>query len=115
MIRLFREQDKEVLHRLLETFKMALVRRTATVQYEASTLPAAQMSQKVPPEKFTKQQQCRSRLDGGVELDGTSRQLLEVTEEELPGHHVLEKRRAAAEGRAPPSYYSQAHRRYIDG
>ena len=94
---------------------MALIRCAETIQYEASTLPATQMSQKVLPEQITKQQQCRSRLDGGVELDRTSLQLLGVMEEELPGHHVLEKRRAAAEGRAPLSYYSQAHRRYLDG
>ena len=60
------------------------------------------------PEKFTAKQQKQSRLDGGVELDGSQRQLLPVTAPELPGHHELEQRRANAEGRAPVSMYTQA-------
>ena len=66
------------------------------------------MGQTVLPEKFTQKQQKHSRLDGGVELDGSQRQLLPVTAPELPGHHELEKRRANAEGRAPVSMYTQA-------
>ena len=50
-------------------------------------------------EKFARKQQLQSRLDGGVELDGSRRQLLETTPQELPGHHVLEHHRAHAEQR----------------
>ena len=78
-----------------------------SLQYEASTLPAAQMRQDVLREKFTRKQQLQSRLDGGVELDGSRRQLLETTPQELPGHHVLEHRRAHAEQRPLLSLYSQ--------
>lgn len=66
------------------------------------------MNQTVLPEKFTKKQQYQSRLDGGVELDGSKREEVAITADELPGHHVLEHRRAATEGRAPVAMYSQA-------
>ena len=85
----------------------ALVACAATLQYEASTLPAVQMQQTVLPDKFTKKQQLRSRLDGGVELDGSVRPLLATKKDELPGHHVLEYRRAAEEERDPRPMYSQ--------
>ena len=78
-----------------------------SLQYEASTLPAAQMKQDVLPEKFTRKQQLQSRLDGGVELDGSRRQLLETTPQELAGHHVFEHRKAHEEGRPLLSVYSQ--------
>ena len=97
-----------MLHKLLREFKAALIRCAETLQYEASTLPAKQMGQTVLPEKFTKKQQYHSRLDGGIELDGSERTCLPITAEELPGHHVLEQRKAAAEGRPPLSMYSQA-------
>ena len=66
------------------------------------------MGQTVLPEKFTQKQQKHSRLDGGVDLDGSQRKHLLVTPPELPGHHELEKRKAIAEGRPPVSMYSQA-------
>ena len=75
------------------------------MQYEASTLPAKQMGQTVLPEKFTEKQQKQSRLDGGIELDGSQRKYLPVTAPELPGHHELEKRKANKEGRPPVSMY----------
>ena len=107
VVRLFREQDQTVLRSLLQKLRQAMISCAESLQYEASTLPAAQMKQAVLPEKFTKKQQLQSRLDGGVELDGSCRQLLETTPQELPGHHVLEHRRAHAEQRPPLSVYSQ--------
>ena len=108
IIEKFRTHNETALHNLFQDFKNALIRCAETLQYEASTLPAKQMGQTVLPEKFTAKQQKQSRLDGGVELDGSQRQLLPVTAPELPGHHELEKRRANAEGRAPVSMYTQA-------
>ncbi|MCS5703089.1 MAG: hypothetical protein NZ847_10770 [Acidobacteria bacterium] len=107
VIQLFNERDEAALHSLLDALKTALLRCAETLQYEASALPAAQMGQSVLPEKFTKKQQAQSRLDGGVELDGTSRPLLATTQEELPGHHVLEQRAAVAEARPPFPLFSQ--------
>ena len=108
MIELFRNSDSAALKSFFAAVKTALLSCAATLQYESSTLPAEQMGQTVLPEKFTKKQQYQSRLDGGVELDGTKREELAITADELPGHHVLEHRRAAAEGRAPVAMYSQA-------
>jgi len=108
VIELFRQQDPTVLHSLFQKLKVALIRCAETLQYEASTLPAKQMGQTVSPEKFTKKQQQQSRLDGGTELDGSQRKCLPLTEPELPGHHVLERRKAASEGRPWLSMYSQA-------
>jgi hypothetical protein len=107
VVRLFREQDQAVLHSLLEELKQALISCAESLQYEASTLPATQMGQVVLPEKFTKKQQIQSRLDGGLELDGSRRQLLETTSLEPPGHHVREHRRAHVEQRPPLSSHSQ--------
>ena len=81
--RLFREQDPTVLHGLLQKVKQAMISCAESLQYEASTLPAAQMRQDVLREQFTRKQQLQSRLDGGVELDGSRRQLLETTPQEL--------------------------------
>lgn len=106
-MRLFREKDKSVLHGLMLQLRDALISCAESLQYEASTLPATQMGQTVLPEKFTRKQQKQSRLDPGVELDGSHRRLLETTAQELPGHHVLEHRRAHAEKRSPLSLYSQ--------
>ena len=105
---MFRNQDSAALKSFFAAMKTALLSCAATLQYESSTLPAEQMNQTVLPEKFTKKQQYQSRLDGGVELDGTKREELAITADELPGHHVLEHRKAAAEGRAPVAMYSQA-------
>ncbi len=108
IVELFRNHDPTVLHNLFRDLKVALIRCAETLQYEASTLPAKQMGQTVLPEKFTKKQQYHSRLDGGIELDGSKREFLPITAQELPGHHILEQRKAAAEGRPPLSMYSQA-------
>ena len=108
IIEKFKKHDETGLHNLLQDLKVALIRCAETLQYEASTLPAKQMGQTVLPEKFTRKQQTHSRLDGGLELDGSERKLVEVTAPELPGHHELEKRRSHAEGRPAVSMYSQA-------
>ena len=41
------------------------------------------------------------------EVDGSTRQCLAITQQELPGHAVLEARAAAAESRQPFALYSQ--------
>lgn len=107
VVRLLRERDPAVLQSLLRELQQALISYAESLQYEASNLPATQMGQTVPPEKFTKKQQLHSRLDGGLELDGTHRQLLETTPQELPGHRVREHLRAHAEQRPLLSCYSQ--------
>ena len=108
IIEKFKSHDQTELYNLCQDLKVALIRCAETLQYEASTLPAKQMGQTVLPEKFTQKQQKHSRLDGGVELDGSNREFIPITAVELPGHHELEKRRAASDGRSVLSMYSQA-------
>ena len=55
VVRLFREKDSAVLHNLLQDLRQALIRCAESLQYEASTLPAAQMGQSVLPEKDSSQ------------------------------------------------------------
>ena len=53
---------------------------------------------RITKKKDTQKQESQSRVDGGIELDGSRRPFLAVTSPELPGHHELEKRKANAEG-----------------
>ena len=46
----FKDKDGAALHSLLKAMRDALVACAATLQYEASTLPAVQMQQTVLPE-----------------------------------------------------------------
>ena len=77
------------------------------LQYEAATLSATQMKQGVPAEKFTPRQQELSRLDGGLEIDGTQRRKLERTPDEPLGHIVAEEHRAALENRLVRNAYRE--------
>ena len=92
---------------LFAEFANALVECASTVQYEAATLSATQMKQEVPKEKFTPRQQELSRLDGGLELDGTKRDTLQPTPDEPLGHIVLEENRAALENRPVRNTYRE--------
>ena len=47
VVRLFREQDPAVLHGVLQKLRRAMISCVESLQYEASTLPAAQMKQDV--------------------------------------------------------------------
>ena len=85
----------------------ALVRCASTLQYEAATLPARQMQQRVPAEKFTPRQQELSRLDGGLEIDGTQRRKLEPTPEEPLGHIAAEEHQAALANRPVRNTYRE--------
>ena len=76
------ESQASALKEILVEASKALLRCASTVQYEAATLPARQMKQQLPREKFTLRQQQLSRLDGGLEIDGTERDKLEPTPEE---------------------------------
>ena len=83
----------------------ALIECAATLQYEAATLPATQLLQPGRPEKFTPRQQELSRLDGGMEIDGTTRDMLETTPDEPLGHIVAEQHKAILEGRPERNAY----------
>ena len=75
--------------------------------YDCATLPAEQLGEEVLPEPFSRKQQVQSRLDGGEEIDGSSRSSLDVTPSEPPGHVVRERTVAEAELRACRNFYSE--------
>ena len=97
-----------MLRSLLQELRQAMISCAESLQYEASTLPAEQMRQGVLPEQFIRKQQMQSRLDGGFEFGGTRRHVLPITQEELPGHHVLEHCRAHAGRRQPLCFFASA-------
>ena len=93
------ESQASALKEFLAEASKALLRCASTLQYEAATLPARQMKQEVPREKFTLRQQQLSRLDGGLEIDGTERDKLEPTPEEPLGHIAAEANAAVLANR----------------
>ena len=101
------ETGTSPLSEFLAKASKALVRCASTLQYEAATLPAKQMKQVVPAEKFTHRQQQLSRLDGGLEIDGTKRNTLEPTPEEPLGHIAAEEDAAAVANRPTRNTYRE--------
>ena len=97
--------EPTVLRILLQEVGQAMISCAESLQYEASTLPAEQMKQGMLPDTFFRKQQMQSRLDGGFEIDDSRRHRLPITQEEPPGHHVLEHCRAHAERRQPLSFF----------
>ena len=75
--------------------------------YDSATLLANQLGEEVLPEPFSNKQQVQSRLDGGEEIDGSRRTLLEVTAPEPQGHVVRERTVAEAELRACRNFYRE--------
>ena len=65
------------------------------------------MKQRVPAEKFTPRQQELSRLDGGLEIDGTQREKLEPSPDEPLGHIVAEEHRATLANRPVRNAYRE--------
>ena len=70
------ERPESSISAVFAEISKALIACASTIQYEAATLSATQTKQEVPVEKFTRRQQELSRLDGGVEIDGTQRKTL---------------------------------------
>ena len=80
----------------MDRLRHAVLTAASTLQYDSATLPARQLNVLVLDEPFSKKQQLRSRLDGGLEINGeTERARLEVTSEESQGH--VEREQASAE------------------
>ena len=99
--------DVEILERL-QQINQKIIAAASTMQYECSTLPGHQLQVELPPEPFSAKQQRQSKLDGGVELDGsTQRAFLAVTPAEPWGHIAEERRRASAEHREPRHPYKE--------
>ena len=65
-----REQGGQLLD-AVKLLRRRLLGAAATVQYESAREPGLQLGVSVAPEPFTEVQQRQSRMDGGVEDDGT--------------------------------------------
>ena len=77
-----------------------VLRAASTVQSDSAVLAPKQLEVPVLPEPFSKKQQMQSRLDGGLEVDGTTKRiLLAVTLKEPQGHVVREQTLADAQQR----------------
>ena len=77
------------------------------MQYACAALPGRQLGVDLPPESFSSNQQRQIKLDGGVELDGSTRRALLPVKPAEPWGHVAEARlRASAEQREPRHPYT---------
>ena len=81
--------------------RQALLGTATTVQYDAAREPGRQLGIEVRPEPFTSRQQRQSRMDGGVDEDGTEREYVPVEPPVLQPHMERERNRAAAQNRQP--------------
>ena len=96
------------LEEAVKQFNSKLIAAASTMQYECATLPGRQLGEELPAEPFSYKQQRQSKLDGGVELDGsTHRAFLAVTPTEPWGHVAEERLRASAELREPRHPYKE--------
>ena len=96
------------LEERVEHFNKKLTAAASTMQHECATLPGRQLGEELPVEPFSYKQQRQSKLDGGVELDGsTHRAFLAVTPTEPWGHVAEERLRASAELREPRHPYKE--------
>ena len=93
-----RGQEGELLG-AVKRLRRRLLGAAATVQYESAREPGVQLGVSVAPEPFTALQQRQSRMDGGLEDDGSRRDLVQLAPPFLQPHMAAEQRQAAAEGR----------------
>ncbi len=91
----------ELIDEFCRTSREQGLEACATLQYDCSSLPAAQLGVDVGPEPFTLAQQKDSRYDGGTELDSTQWECIDVVPRAEPWHVGRDLRLAEIEGRPP--------------
>ena len=92
----------------MSTYNQQLIAYATTRQYESSVLPGRQLGIELPPSPFSALQQRQSKYDGLLEVDGTTtRNIVDIVEQEPAAHIAREQRKASAEHRRPLSAYSQ--------
>lgn len=91
----------------VQRMREEILKACTSLQYDSAVLSATQLGVDVRPEPFTTRQQRLSRMDGGVELDGSVRELVEVTGAEQPGHLLVEEAASVAEQRPPRHPYKE--------
>jgi hypothetical protein len=98
--KMFASSDDAVAE-FMNQMRAEVLRAASTLQYDSAVLLAEQLNVAVSPEPFSRKQQMQSRLDGGLEVDGTTvRTSLEVTPAEPQGHIVRERTLAEAQQRS---------------
>ena len=104
---MFAKEGAAELESILQAARNKLLECAATIMYDSAVMPAKQHGEKVLPEPFSKKQQVYSRLDGGEEIDGSRRMLIEVTPPEPQGHVVHERTIAENEQRSCRNMYKE--------
>ena len=85
----------------VQNLRQALLDTAVTVQYDAAREPARQLGVDLRPEPFTRRQQRQSRMDGGVEDNGTKREYVQVTEPVEQPHLERERLLASTQSKEP--------------
>jgi len=100
--------DEEV-DAAVRAYQKGFLAEASTVQYDDALELGKQMEFRMepplPPVPFTQKQQMQSRMDGGKEEDGTSRDLVPLAPGDAVGHVAREGFLASAESRRPRSEY----------
>ena len=93
----------------VRAYQEGFLAEATTVQYDDALELGAQLpfpiEPPLPPVPFTQRQRMQSRMDGGTEEDGTSRDLVPLAPEYVAGHVAREALLASAESRRPRSEY----------
>ena len=87
----------------MQTLRKGLLSAATTVQYDSARETGRQMDVDVRKEPFTQRQQRQSRMDGGLEDDGTRREFVELVPPLEKPHLERERHRAMAACRQPLS------------
>ena len=89
----------------LETWRRQVMAAAASIVFCSSCEIGRQLHVDLPEQPFSAAQQKRTRMDGGRELDGTSRTLLPIVPPLDEPHLALEKQSAALNHRQPRAAY----------
>merc|ERR1711965_28862 len=91
---MFLKKD-DALKQFLNDLRDNVLHAASSIQYDSATASARQFEQEVLPEPFTPKQQTQSKLDGGLEADGTTHRRLTECREAEPKGHVWRERECA--------------------
>ena len=104
---MFLKKDDD-LKQYLNDLRDKVLHAASSIQYDSATASARQFQQEVLPEPFTPKQRMQSKLDGGLEADGTThRRLIECRDAEPKGHVWRERECAQHEQRDYRSEWSE--------
>ena len=91
----------------VEQSRKKLEQCAATLQYDSAVEPGVQLGQDMPVEPFSIKQQSQSRMDGGLEVDGSMRDQVPLAPHEPLKHVQAELAAAQAESRPSRDLYRE--------